>query len=156
MTPITRAATAELPTGEVFGVTTDALEMIRVVGGTLHCFEGLGGCRATGLYFSRTLPRKPIHCTLRPAGDPGNTTGTDAGAPQPAFEGLSLSVGHGLSAKLEGAVLDFGNHNRMQRFIWLELPSAGDARCGCRRSFGARTGKRSPCLDKQGAGLTDL
>ncbi|WP_417235605.1 hypothetical protein [Arthrobacter sp.] len=70
MPPITRAATAELPTGEIFGVTADALEMIGVFGGTLHCYEGPGGCRATGLYFSRSLPRKPIHCTLHPAGVP--------------------------------------------------------------------------------------
>lgn len=158
MPAIARTATAELPTGESFGVTADALEMIRAFGGTLHCFEGPGGCRVTGLYFSRTLPRKPVRCTLHPAGDPGASTSMDSGlpGPQPGFEDVRLSVSPWLSAKLQGAVLDFGSYNKMQRFIWLELPSAGDARCGCRRSFGARTGKRSPCLDKQGVGLTDL
>lgn len=149
---------AGLPTGEDFGVTSDALEMIRAFGGTLHCFSGPGGCRATGLYFSRTLPRKPVHCTLYPAETSGSTTSMDSGAPgsQPAFEDVQLSVSPDLSAQLQGAVLDFGNYNWMQRFIWLQLPSAGDARCGCRRSFGARTGKHSPCLDKQAVGLTDL
>lgn len=158
MPTIPRAgATAELPTGVRFTVTADALEMIGAFGGTLHCHEGPGGCRATGLYFSRTLPRKPVHAVLHPADSLGPTAGPNAArAPGNGLEDIRLSVSRNLAAQLQDAVLDFGDYNRMQRFIWRELPAAQGARCGCRRSFGTRAGKRSPCLDKQRVGLTDI
>ncbi len=121
--------------------------MIGVFGGTLHCYLGNGGCRKQGLYFSRSLPRKPLKCRVLPGqGDHGSS-----GEP-----GLEVSVSHDLAPKLDGAVLDFGLYNRMQRFVWTSLPAVKGPQCTCLRSTGVPAGKRSPCLDDAGIGLTDL
>lgn len=122
--------------------------MIGVFGGTLHCYLGPGGCRKQGLYFSRSQPRKYLTCRLLP-----DTLGQASGAIEPALE---LSVSHDLAPKLEGAVLDFGNYNKMQRFAWIALPAVKGPQCTCLRSTGVPAGKRSPCLDDAGTGLTDL
>ena len=123
-----------------FFLTGAAAEMIGVFGGTLHCYQGSGGCRKQGLYFSRTLPRKPLRCELPPI----------------EGEGLDISVSHDLAPKLDGAVLDFGLYNKMQRFVWASLPAVKGPQCTCLRSTGTPAGKRSPCLDDAGTGLTDL
>jgi hypothetical protein len=47
-----------------FTVTAEAAAMIDVFGGLLHCYQGSGGCRKQGLYFSRTEPKKPLRCLL--------------------------------------------------------------------------------------------
>lgn len=122
------------------------MEMIGVFGGTLHCYLGAGGCRKQGLYFSRTLPRRPLRCELNP-GD---------GHPSPRDPGVDVSVGQDLAPKLAGGVLDFGLYNKMQRFVWTSLPAVKGPQCTCLRSTGAPAGKRSPCLDDEGVGLTDL
>ncbi|KRE82139.1 peptidase [Arthrobacter sp. Soil763] len=129
-----------------FFLTDAALEMVGVFGGTLHCYLGPGGCRKQGLYFSRTLPRKPLRCELvqRSTGDA-----------DPASE-LQLSVSHELAPLLDGAILDFGQYNKMQRFVWASLPAVKGPQCMCFRAAGAPAGKRSPCLDDAGTGLTDL
>lgn len=145
---------ATLPGGTSFTVTADALEMIHVFGGTLHCYEGAGGCRSTGLYFSRTLPRKPVHSELTLP--PGNDADPANDPRSLSLENVLLTVSNGLAPKLDGAVLDFGDYNRMQRFIWLDLPQAQSRRCSCRRSFGHPAGKRSPCLDQQRVGFIDV
>jgi hypothetical protein len=66
------------------------------------------------------------------------------------------AVSHELAARLDGAVLDFGRHNRMQRFVWAALPAVKGPQCTCLRSMGKPAGKRSPCLDDAGVGITDL
>jgi hypothetical protein len=138
---------ADVPGHGRFFLTGAALEMIGVFGGTLHCYLGPGGCRKQGLYFSRTLPRKPLRCELRP----GRPDYSAAEA-----EGLEISVSHDLAPKLDGAVLDFGLYNKMQRFVWASLPAVKGPPCTCLRSTGVPAGKRSPCLDDAGTGLTDL
>ncbi|MCB5291907.1 hypothetical protein BJQ90_01338 [Arthrobacter sp. SO3] len=55
-----------------FTVTADAAAMIEVFGGRLHCYQGSGGCRKQGLYFSRTEPKKPLQCAIEHP-DPGET-----------------------------------------------------------------------------------
>ena len=131
---------ASIPGHGRFFVTDAALEMIGVFGGTLHCYLADGGCRKQGLYFSRTLPRKPLRCQLEPAGE----------------DAVELSVSADLAPRLNGAVLDFGLYNKMQRFVWTSLPGTKGPQCTCLRSTGAPAGKRSPCLDDQGMGLIDL
>ncbi len=120
-------------------------------GGTLHCYQGDGGCRKQGLYFSRTPPRKPLWCELshrstKPSGNDSRGAGTS----------LAISVSHDLAPKLDRAVLHFGTYSKMQRFVWLSLPVAKGPQCSCLRSTGTPAGKRSPCLDDEGVGLTDL
>lgn len=68
---------------------------------------------------------------------------------------ILLSVSPDLAPKLDGAVLHFGKYNQMQRFIWLSMPAVKGHPCVCRRSIGAPAGKRSPCLDDPGVGLSD-
>lgn len=142
---------ARIPGHGHFFLTAPAVEMVAVFGGTLHCYQGDGGCRKQGLYFSRTPPRKPLGCELRlaPAKFPGND-GRGAG------RSLAVSVSHDLAPKLDRAVLDFGTYNKMQRFIWLSLPAVKGPQCSCLRSTGTPAGKRAPCLDDEGLGLTDL
>ncbi|HEY1157210.1 MAG TPA: peptidase [Arthrobacter sp.] len=123
--------------------------MIRVFGGTLHCYLGPGGCRKQGLYFSRTLPRKPLRCELQPGA-------ADQGGPGATGPGMEVSDGPDLAPKLDGAVLDFGLYNKMQRFVWMSLPAVKGPQCTCLRSSGVPGGKRSPCLDDAGTGLSDL
>ncbi|THJ64706.1 peptidase [Arthrobacter echini] len=125
-----------------FHATNEALEMIAVFGGSLHCYQGPGGCRSQGLYFSRTRPKKYTACTLD--------------SPAETHDALTISVSHELANRLEGAVLDFGNYNRMQRFVWTALPAVKGPQCTCLRSMGKPAGKRSPCLDDAGIGITDL
>jgi Fe-S cluster assembly iron-binding protein IscA len=131
-----------------FTLTGEAVTMIEVFGGLLHCYQGNGGCRKQGLYFSRTEPKKPLRCLLTVPGDNGTNRRDE--------EGITVSVSHELAPKLDGAILDFGNYNKMQRFVWLSMPAVKGPACTCLRSFGAPAGKRSPCLDDQGLGLTDL
>ncbi|MHA7277767.1 peptidase [Arthrobacter sp. Hz1] len=131
--------------------------MIEVFGGVLHCFQGSGGCRSQGLFFSLVLPRKPVFGTLSPI--PGTSADRrDRGAGPPAQEhdltAIQLSVSNDLAPKIDGAVLDFGDYNNLHRFIWLTLPAVKGPRCTCRRSFGPPAGKRSPCLDDQRLGLS--
>ncbi|MCI0139962.1 peptidase [Arthrobacter bambusae] len=134
----------QIPGHGSFTVTAEAVHMIDVFGGTLHCYQGSAGCRKQGLYFSRTEPKKYLRCLL-------------AEGPAPGFETeIALSVSHNLAPKLDGAVLHFGNYNKMQRFIWLSMPAVPGHPCVCRRSIGAPAGKRSPCLDDSGVGLSDI
>jgi Fe-S cluster assembly iron-binding protein IscA len=133
-------AVAVIPGHARFTVTPAALEMIGVFGGSLHCFQGTGGCRSQGLYFSRTRPKKYLECTFEPA----------------AGHAMTVTVSHELAPRLDGAVLDFGRHNRMQRFVWAALPAVKGPQCTCLRSMGKPAGKRSPCLDDAGVGITDL
>lgn len=139
-------AVADVPGHGRFFLTDAALEMIAVFGGRLHCYLGPGGCRKQGLFFSRTFPRKPLRCQLVVPG---------AGHGEPGA-GLEISVSHDLAPKLDGAVLDFGEYNKMQRFVWASLPAVKGPQCTCLRSSGAPAGKRSPCLDDAGTGLADL
>lgn len=142
---------AGIPGHGHFFLTVTAVEMVAVFGGTLHCYQGDGGCRKQGLYFSRTPPRKPLWCALSPA--PTSSPGNDS---RGAETGLAVSVSHDLAPKLDRAVLDFGTYNKMQRFVWLSLPAVKGPPCSCLRSTGTPAGKRSPCLDDEGVGLTDL
>lgn len=142
-----------------FTVSADAVAMIKVFGGRLHCYQGSGGCRKQGLYFSRTEPKKPIHCSIEQP-DPDETGSPTAanrvGPDRAGKKEISISVTHELAPKLDGAVLDFGNHGKMQRFVWLAIPAVKGPACTCLRSIGTPAGKRSPCLDDRGLGLTDL
>lgn len=139
----TRARTAVSEPGHGhFHATADALDMIAVFGGSLHCYQGQGGCRVQGLYFSRTRPKKYIDCALE--------------FPAETHRALTISVSHELANRLDEAVLDFGNYNRMQRFVWTTLPTVKGPQCTCLRSMGKPAGKRSPCLDDIGVGITDL
>lgn len=124
------------------------MEMISVFGGSLHCYLGPGGCRKQGLYFSRTLPRKYLQCQLRSIEGPH--------AQENPGSSQQVTVSHDLAPKLDGAVLDFGLYNKMQRFVWLALPAVKGPQCTCLRSTGVSAGKRSPCLDDARTGLTDL
>lgn len=139
---------AHIPGYGSFTVTAEAVTMIGVFGGTLHCYHSAGGCRKQGLYFSRTEPKKYLRCN-----PPGNLP-TGSGATGDTE--ITISVSYELAAKLDGAVLDFGMRNKMQRFVWLSLPAAKTPSCTCLRSVGAPGGKRSPCLDDRGVGLSDL
>lgn len=136
------AGTVTVPGHARFTVTAEALEMITAFGGILHCYQGAGGCRFQGLYFSRTRPKKYLTCTLESATD---TT-----------RAITITVSHELAARLDGAILDFGKYNRMQRFVWTVLPAVKGPQCTCLRSMGKPAGKRSPCLDDTGVGLTDF
>lgn len=153
------AAQATLPRGYTFAITADALEMISVFGGALHCYQGPGGCRSQGLYFTLTLPRKPVFGTLshvREVEMEGLQHGAGRDAHRYDLSAISLSVSSDLAPKIHGAVLDFGEYDNLQRFIWLTMPAAKGPRCTCRRSIGTPAGKRSPCLDDQRLGLSDL
>ncbi|MFI5085083.1 MAG: hypothetical protein ACHP7K_04035 [Actinomycetales bacterium] len=132
--------------------------MIGIFGGLLHCYQGPGGCRRQGLYFSRTEPKKPLRCLITGRGGdrPSPRAAGRNGDHQSGTDGFTLSVSHELAPKLDGAVLDFDNYNRMERFVWLGLPAVKGPSCTCLRSIGPAAGKRSLCLDDRGAGLTDL
>jgi hypothetical protein len=138
---------ADIPGHGQFLLTASAIEMVRVFGKVLHCYTGPGGCRKQGLHFSLVLPRKPLLCELRS----GSTETTAVNGPE-----LLVSVSHDLAPKLDGAVLDFGQYNKMQRFVWLSLPAVKGPQCTCLRSSGVPTGNRSPCLDDKGIGLADV
>jgi hypothetical protein len=125
-----------------FTITAEALKMITIFGGYLHCFQATGGCRSQGLYFSRTRPKKFLACTLQPGAE---TT-----------QAVTITVSHELATRLDGAILDFGKYNRMERFVWTSLPSVKGPQCTCLRSMGKPSGKRAPCLDDAGVGITDL
>lgn len=107
-----------------------------------------------GLYFSRTEPRKPLRCALRDPGWPDSDSCN--GWNQPDRAGIVISVSHDLAPKLDAAVLDFGTYNKMQRFVWLSMPAVKGPACTCLRSFGPAEGKRQPCLDDRGLGLSDF
>jgi len=140
--PVDGRTAVTVPGHGRFQATAGALEMIAVFGGSLHCYQGPGGCRVQGLYFSRTRPKKFIACALE--------------SPAESHGALTISVSHELAHRLDGAVLDFGNYNRMQRFVWTTLPAVKGPQCTCLRSMGKPAGKRSPCLDDIGVGITDL
>jgi hypothetical protein len=114
-------ATVTVPGHARFSVTAQALEMITAFGGTLHCYQGNGGCRSQGLYFSRTPPKKFLPCTLESPADTAQT--------------ITITVSHDLAARLNGAVLDFGRYNRMERFVWTSLPAVKGPQCTCLRSM---------------------
>jgi hypothetical protein len=143
---------ARIPGHGSFVVTGTAVDMIEVFGGLLHCYQGNGGCRKQGLYFSRTEPKKPLRCLL----DVPGREGTPDRWNSRGGEGITVSVSHDLAPKLDGAILDFGTYNKMERFVWLKMPSVKGPSCTCLRSMGVPAGKRSPCLDDQGLGLSDL
>ncbi|MGN7147454.1 peptidase [Arthrobacter sp. SAFR-179] len=145
---------ARVPGQGSFTVTGEAARMIEVFGGLLHCYQGAGGCRKQGLYFSRTEPRKYLRCKLAAPSSPEDTGAGETD--QAGWENVAISVSHELAPKLDGAVLDFGTYNKMQRFVWLAMPAVKGPSCTCLRSLGAPAGKRSPCLDDQGLGLADL
>ena len=123
-------------------LTTSHRPMIGVFGGTLHCYLGPGGCRKQGLYFSRTLPRKPLLCEVRTGRGDDKTSGVMESE-------LEISVSHDLAPKLDGAVLDFGQYNKMQRFVWASLPAVKGPQCTCLRSTGVPAGKRPRALMTQ-------
>jgi hypothetical protein len=146
--------TARIPGHGSFTVTAEAAMMIEDFGGSLHCYQGPGGCRKLGLYFSRTEPKKYLRCFLTEVRGRGSETETTIG--QDDAQEIVLSVSRELAPKLNGAVLHFGNYNNMQRFIWLSMPAVTGHPCVCRRSIGTPAGKRSPCLDDSGVGLRDI
>jgi hypothetical protein len=142
-----------------FTVTADAAAMIDVFGGLLHCYQASGGCPKQGLYFSRTEPKKPLRCQAAlPDTNETGARGTDnrGGRDQLCETEIIISVSHELAPKLGGAVLDFGKHNKMQRFVWLTMPAVKGPACTCLRSMGPPAGKRPPCLDDRGIGLSDV
>ncbi|WP_427006966.1 hypothetical protein [Pseudarthrobacter sp. H2] len=100
---------ARIPGHGSFAVT-GAAAMIEVFGGLLHCYQGKGGCRRQGLYFSRTEPRKPLRCLLANPGSAGTgfreTETRDAWNPR-SGDDIIVCVGHELAPRLDGAVLDF-------------------------------------------------
>ncbi len=145
---------ANIPGHGSFTMTGNAVEMIEVFGGLLHCYQGNGGCRKQGLYFSRTEPKKPIRCTLSDPEWPDRDSLDEWNRIN--RKGITISVSHELAPKLDGAVLDFGTYNKMQRFVWLSTPAVTGPSCTCLRSIGPAAGKRSTCLDDQGIGLSDL
>ena len=147
--PDTALTIAGVPGHGRFFLTNEAVEMVGVFGGALHCYTGPGGCRKQGLFFSRRLPRKLLRCELRSGGADQSVLGAMG-------SGLEISVSHDLAPKLDGAVLNFGLYNKMQRFVWLSLPAVKGPQCTCLRSTGIPAGKRSPCLDDKGIGLTDF
>lgn len=104
-----RDVRARIPGQGSFTVTAEAAAMIGVFGGTLHCYQGAGGCRRQGLHFSRTEPKKYLLCTLH------ENTATGDGTPVVPGEDhrdetsdIAISVSHELAGKLDGAMLDFG------------------------------------------------
>ncbi|MFK4295997.1 hypothetical protein ABH924_001134 [Arthrobacter sp. GAS37] len=141
--------TARIPGHGTFTVTAEAAMMIEDFGGSLYCYQGHGGCRKQGLYFSRTEPKKYLRCLLAEGPGPESIIRNDT-------QEIALSVSRDLAPKLDGAVLHFGNYNKMERFIWLSMPAVTGHPCVCRRSIGAPAGKRSPCLDDSGVGLRDV
>lgn len=145
---------AVTPSGARFFLTADALEMIQVFGGTLHCYRGAGGCRKQGLHFSRTRPKKALGCRLLPEHPDGDQGRSALGAGE--RQDIAVSVSADLAPALDRAVLDFGNYNSVQRFVWTTLPGIKGPSCTCLRSVGPPAGKRSPCLDDRRIGLTDL
>jgi len=149
-----REARARIPGHGSFTVTGEALAMVGVFGGTLHCYVAGGGCRKQGLYFSRTEPKKPLHCSLSSPGGKGRDARDDLDWSE--REEIVISISHELAPKLDGAILDFGTYNKMQRFVWLAMPSVKGPACTCLRSIGPAAGKRSSCLDDQGVGLSDI
>ncbi|QCB96806.1 peptidase [Arthrobacter sp. PAMC25564] len=156
---VAEALRVSIPGHGSFTVTADAAAMIEVFGGRLHCYQGSGGCRKQGLYFSRAEPKKPLRCRveLPDTGETGARAAENRGGRDRLGETeIILSVSHELAPKLGGAVLDFGNHNKMQRFVWLAMPAVKGPACTCRRSMGPPAGKRSPCLDDRGIGLSDV
>lgn len=149
-----RGMLARIPGYGSFTLTREAVAMIGVFGGLLHCYQGAGGCRKQGLYFSRTEPKKPLRCLLSAPGDAGSESGE---GPEGDGTGeIVVSVSHELAPKLNGAVLDFDTYNKMQRFVWQAMPAVKGPACTCLRSIGAAAGKHSPCLDDQGIGLSDF
>lgn len=149
----------KIPGHGSFTVTADAAAMIDVFGGLLHCYQGNGGCRRQGLYFSRTEPKKPLRClAVIQEPDAAGPRGPETlGVPdRPGETEIIISVSHALAPKLDGAVLDFGNYNKIQRFVWLSMPAVKGTACTCLRSIGSPAGKRSPCLDDRGLGLSDI
>jgi hypothetical protein len=146
-----RALTASVPGHGSFTVSGEAVAMIAVFGGMLHCYQTEGGCRRQGLYFSRSEPKKFLRCLINDP-DKESRQGREAAD----GEEIVISVSRELASKLDGAVLDFGSYNKMQRFVWLDIPGIKGPACTCRRSIGPPAGKRSPCLDDRGIGLSDL
>ena len=128
-----RQAVVTIPGHGRFTVTAEALRMIDALGGSLHCYQGAGGCRVQGLHFSRTRPKKFLAGVVEPTADP-----------TPA---VTITISYDLADRIEGAVLDFGNYHRVQRFVWTTMPAVKGPRCTCLRSMGKPAGKRSPCLD---------
>jgi hypothetical protein len=150
MRPAWRPLRAEIPGGGHFLLTADAVEMISAFGGTLHCYDGPGGCRRRGLLFSRTRPGKALRCHVV-AGDGSGPELTD-----PDGQPLSVSVAAALADVVDGATLDFGSYTGRQRFAWTRLPALRTPPCTCLRSIGTPAGKRAPCLDENNVTFSDL
>lgn len=144
---------AVIPGQGRFVITAAAAEMLNAFGGRLHCYEGAGGCRKRGLYFSRTEPKKVLRCVLSPRGPVPEAAGPFS---TEGIEQLELSVSHELAPLLDGATLDFGTYTGRQRFVWVRLPRLKTPSCTCLRSIGQPAGKRSPCLDDLGVVFRDL
>lgn len=145
---------ATIPGHGSFTVTAEAAMMIDDFGGSLHCYQGSGGCRKQGLYFSRTEPKNYLRCVLTELS--GQQPGTESIIGRNDNQETLLSVSRDLAPKLDGAVLHFGTYNNMERFIWLSMPAVKGHPCVGRRSIGAPAGNRSPCLDDPGVGFSDL
>lgn len=159
-------ATVDRPGRPVrFTITDDALTMVSTLGGHLHAALGGEGCRAISFTFSTSEPRKALTCTLDvPAEldeiDWESTEWTEerlaALAERVPLADCRLTVAHDLVPWLDGAVLDFGDYLRMERFVWSSLAGDDDRetrRCTCLRTMGAPRGKRATCLDDARQGL---
>lgn len=140
--------TVGIPGHGSFTVTEEALRMITVFGGQLHCYQADGGCRKQGLYFSRTVPKKALQCLV--SGPRPGTTSPDGATGQDSEE-VMISVSRELAPKLDGAVLEFGSYNKMQRFLWLATPAVKGPACTCRRSVGSPAGKTLLVLTTRGS-----
>lgn len=145
-----RPLRAEIPGGGQFLLTADAVEMISAFGGAQHCYDGPGGCRRSGLHFSRTQPKKALHCHLV-AGDGARSDLID-----PDGQPVSVGVSTVLAKVLNGATLDFGSCTGRQRLAWTRIPALRTPSCTCPRSIGAPAGQRSPCLDEENVAFNDL
>lgn len=102
---------ARIPGHGSFTLTREAATMIEVLGGLLYSYQGNGGYRKQGLYFSRTGPKKPLRCLLNLPGGNGTDT-SKAATPErnrSDEEGITISFSRELAPKLDGAVLDFGS-----------------------------------------------
>lgn len=150
MTTTWQPLRARIPGRGQFVVTADAVEMISAFGGTLHCYDGSGGCRKKGLYFSRAQSKKALRCRLSPLEAPGSDPS------DPEEHPVDISVSASVAEILDGATLDFGSYTGRQRFAWTRTPALKTPPCTCLRSVGAPAGKRSPCLDEKNIAFSDL
>lgn len=145
-------------------VTDDAWSMVGILGGRLHAYLSGPGCRATSLAFTTDEPRRclDVHVPLTAADDidwegiEWTPAALAALAERPDPATYRITVSHDLAPLLDSAVLDFGEHLGMERFVWARLADDAPRRCTCLRSIGTPLGRRGSCLDDARQGLTSL